>query len=128
MDLNKVFLIGRACQKPELKEFNTGSKVVKFSLATNFSWSNKSTGEKKQLTEYHNIVIWGQLATIAAKYINKGSKIHVDGKIQTQKWEQDGVMRNRAEIVVDSFILLDSKNANTNKESADEAPQSDPVF
>ena len=106
--VNKVFLIGRTGKDPEVKEVN-GTTVAKFSLATSENWKDKD-GNKKEATEWHNIVIWGKLCEVVRKYVKKGDLLYVEGKIKAEKWEKDGVSRYTTNIVVDQLTMLGSKS------------------
>lgn len=109
MSLNRVQLIGNLTRDPELRQIPGGQTVASFSIATNFSWTD-SSGQKQDKAEYHNIVAWRKLAEIIGQYLRKGSKIFVEGRLQTREWEgEDGVKRYRTEIVADNMIMLDRK-------------------
>lgn len=104
MYLNKVYLIGNLTKDPELKSLPTGTKVTQFSLATNSSYKDAS-GNKKETTEYHNIVVFGRQAETAAQYLKKGQSTLVEGRIQTRSWDDknDGSKKYRTEIIADSI-------------------------
>lgn len=109
MSLNKVQLIGNITRDPELKQVPGGQAVVSFGIATNFTWTD-SSGQKQNKVEFHNIVAWRKLAEIIAQYMKKGSKIYIEGRLQTRDWEgEDGVKRYRTEITADNMIMLDSR-------------------
>lgn len=109
MSLNKVQLIGNLTRDPELKQIPGGQVVVSFGLATNFTWKDQS-GEKQSKAEFHNIVAWRKLAEICGQYLKKGSKVYIEGRLQTRDWEgEDGVKRYRTEITADNMIMLDSR-------------------
>lgn len=109
MSLNRVQLIGNLTRDPELRQVPGGQTVASFSIATNFSWTDAS-GQKQDKPEFHNIVAWRKLAEIIGQYLRKGSKIFVEGRLQTREWEgEDGVKRYRTEIVADNMIMLDRK-------------------
>ncbi len=111
MDLNKVMIIGRLTRDPELRSLPSGRSVASFSVATNRTWSDQN-GQKQKQVEYHNIVVWSKLAEIASQYLRKGSRVYVEGRLQTREWTaQDGSKKSRTEIVSDSFIMLDSAGA-----------------
>jgi len=103
--MNKATLIGRVGKDPESRNLREDEKVVSFSLATEESWRDKQTGERKSKTEWHNIVIFNQgLGKIASQYVTKGSRICVEGKITTRKWkDRDDNDRYTTEIVLDKF-------------------------
>ena len=109
MSLNKVQLIGNLTRDPEMKQLPGGAVVTSFGLATNFSWTNQD-GEKQDKTEFHNITAWRKLAEICEEYLRKGSKVYIEGRLQTRDWEaEDGTKRYRTEIVADNMIMLDKK-------------------
>lgn len=109
MDLNKAMIIGRLTRDPEVKSTPNGQNVASFSLATNFTWTDQS-GQRQEKGEFHNIVAWRKLADICGQYLKKGSKIYIEGRLQTRDWTgQDGVKRYRTEIIADNMIMLDSK-------------------
>ncbi len=107
--LNRAQIIGNLTRDPELRQTPNGAAVCSFSIATNSRWKD-SNGEWQDRPEFHNVVCWGKLAEIAAQYAKKGTKVYVDGRIQTRDWTgDDGVKRYRTEIVAENFILLDSR-------------------
>ncbi len=109
MDLNRATIVGRLTRDPEVRTTPSGINVTSFGVATNFIWTDP-TGTRKQSVEYHNVVAWRKLGEIVAQYLHKGSRVLVEGRLQTRTWEgQDGVRRNRTEIVADNLIMLDSK-------------------
>jgi single-strand DNA-binding protein len=111
MDLNKAMIIGRLTRDPEVKSTPNGQNVTSFSLATNLTWTDQS-GQRQERGEFHNIVAWRKLADICGQYLKKGSKIYIEGRLQTRDWTgQDGVKRYRTEIVADNMIMLDSKGS-----------------
>jgi single-strand DNA-binding protein len=123
MDLNKATIIGRLTADPESRTTPTGQTVVSFSLATNLVWKD-SNGEKKEKTEFHNIVAWRKLAEIISQYLKKGSRIYLEGRLQTRSWEdQNGVKKYRTEIIADNMIMLDNKSNNTSGTSNPSAPE-----
>jgi single-strand DNA-binding protein len=110
MDLNKVMLIGRVTQDPEVRTTSGGQTVVNFSLVTNRSWKNDE-GEKQEQPEFHNIVAWRGLAEVIGKYAPKGKQLYIEGRLQTRNWEgKDGVKRYTTEIVASDMILLGGGN------------------
>ncbi len=109
MSLNRVQLIGNLTRDPELRQVPGGQTVASFSIATNFSWTDQS-GQRQDKAEYHNVTAWRKLAEIVGQYLRKGSKVFVEGRLQTREWEgEDGVKRYRTEIVADNMIMLDRK-------------------
>lgn len=109
--VNKVILIGNLGKDPDLREFPSGGCIATTALATSESWKDKQTGEMKENTEWHNLVFNDKLAEIAAKYLKKGSKIYVEGKLHTRSWEKDGVKRYVTDIRVRDMRMLDGKPA-----------------
>jgi single-strand DNA-binding protein len=100
MYLNKVILVGRLVTDPELRATPNGQSVCSFRLATNRVWTDKKTGERKEKTEYHNIVLWRRLAEIAHQFLKKGSLVLIEGRLQTRSWQDpSGITRTRTEIV-----------------------------
>jgi single-strand DNA-binding protein len=111
MDLNKAMIIGRLTRDPEVRTTPQGATVCSFSVATNYTYSTQS-GEKQGQVEYHNVVAWRKIGEIAGQYLKKGSRVYVEGRIQTRSWDgNDGQKKNRIEIVLDNMIMLDSKGA-----------------
>jgi single-strand DNA-binding protein len=117
--VNKVILVGNAGRDPELKSLPSGQAVANFSLATSRRWKDKS-GEKQEQTEWHNVVAFGRTAEVIAQYVGKGSKLYVEGRLQTRSWDdkQSGEKRYRTEIVADSVQFLGGKGER--QESASE--------
>ncbi|MFA5872269.1 MAG: single-stranded DNA-binding protein [Parcubacteria group bacterium] len=111
MDLNKVMLIGNITRDPELRTTPTGQSVASFSIATNRVWKDNNTGERKEAADFHNIVAWGKLAEICGQYLRKGSKIYLEGRLQTRSWQdQSGNKKYITEIVAENMIMLDRKS------------------
>tara|TARA_Y100001970_G_scaffold200575_1_gene243999 strand:+ start:854 stop:1288 length:435 start_codon:yes stop_codon:yes gene_type:complete len=109
--INKVILVGNLGQDPEVKYTAGGAAVTTLSLATSDSWKDKDTGTEQERTEWHRVVLWRRLAEIAGEYLKKGSKIYIEGQLQTRKWEQDGQTRYTTEIVARDMQFLDSKGS-----------------
>ena len=108
MSLNKVFLIGNLTRDPESRTTPSGQMVCSFAVATNRAWTNQQTGERQEKAEFHNIVAWGKLADIVSKYLARGRRVYLEGRLQTRDWQgQDGVKRYRTEIVAENVIMLD---------------------
>ena len=103
--VNKVILVGNLGKDPEIRRLNSGDPVVNFSLATSETWRDKNSGERKEKTEWHNIVIFNDnLAKVAEQYLKKGMKVYVEGQLQTRKWQdQSGQDRYTTEIVLQKF-------------------------
>lgn len=123
--LNKVILIGNLGRDPELSYTTAGVAVAKFSIATSERWKDDS-GAMQERTEWHNIVVWRKLAEICGQYLKKGSKVYIEGKLQTRSWDDKntGVKRTSTEVVVNDLIMLDSRQANGGGQiqAADEEP------
>ena len=108
--LNKVLIIGNLGADPEIKYTQAGSPVANLSVATSERWKDKNTGEQKEQVEWHRVVIFGRLAESAEQYLKKGSKIFVEGKLQTRDWEDsEGKKRYTTEVVAREMTMLDSK-------------------
>lgn len=109
--LNRVMIIGNLGQAPEVRFMPNGSAVANFTIATSESWKDKQTGEQKEKTEWHRIVMYQRLAEIAGEYLQKGSKVYVEGKLQTRKWtNQQGADQYTTEIVANEMQMLDSRS------------------
>ena len=106
--VNKVILVGNLGKDPEVKVLESGQMVANFSLATSESYKDKN-GQKVEATEWHNCVAWGKQAEIIEKYLKKGSKLFIDGKIKTRSYDKDGQTRYATDIQVINFQMLDSK-------------------
>jgi single-strand DNA-binding protein len=129
--VNKVILIGNLGRDPEVRRLNSGDSVVSFSVATTDSWRDKATGERKERTEWHNVVIYNEnLGKIAEQYCKKGSKIYLEGQLQTREYtDRDGNQRKTTEVVLQRFrgelTLLDSRGGTRSEapEERGEAPE-----
>lgn len=125
MDLNKAMIIGRLTRDPEVRTTPTGTTVANFSVATNFKWKDAS-GNQQDQTEYHDIVAWRKLAEIIGQYVKKGSKIYIEGRLQTRSWDdQQGNKKYRTEIIADNMIMLDTKGGAMGGPSATPFPSGD---
>lgn len=110
--VNKVILLGRLGKDPEIVDFAEGVKKAAFSLATNEVYYDKKTSEKKEITDWHNVVMWRRQAEVAEKYLNKGDLVYIEGKVRSRSYEdKEGVTKYITEIVVDSFQMLGGKGA-----------------
>ena len=123
--INKVILVGNLGAKPEVKYASNGNAISNLSVATSESWTDKSTGQKQERTEWHRVSLFGKLAEIAGQYLDKGSKVYVEGKLQTRKWQdQSGQDRYTTEVVVSGFNgtlqMLDRRD-----DSSSSAPSED---
>ncbi len=114
--VNKVILVGNLGKDPEVRRMTSGDPVVNLSIATSESWRDKASGEKKEKTEWHRVVIFNKnLAEVAEKYLRKGAKVYVEGQLQTRKWtDKDGAEKYSTEVVLQNFrgelTMLDSRN------------------
>ena len=118
--LNKVLLIGRLGADPEIKQMVNGKNVARISLATSNTWKDKNTGEKKEKTEWHRVVIFNEgLVNVVQQYVKKGTQVYIEGQLTTRKWkdEKSGLDRYSTEVVLQgfnsSFKILSSKNSQT---------------
>ena len=114
--VNKVILVGNLGKAPEVRRMTSGDPVVNLSVATSESWRDKASGERKEKTEWHRVVIFNKnLAEVAEKYLRKGSKVYVEGQLQTRKWtDKDGAEKYSTEVVLQNFrgelTMLDGRN------------------
>ena len=121
--VNKVILVGRLGKDPEVRNLENGVNVANFTMATSETYKDKTTGERKEITEWHNIVLWRGLADVASKYLHKGDMVYIEGKLRTRSWEKEGVTRYTTEIVGDNMTMLGTKPSGGNSEHSS-APRS----
>lgn len=120
MDLNKVMIIGRLTRDPESRATPQGAAVASFSVATNLVWTDQQ-GQKQEKVEFHNIVAWRKLAEICNQFLKKGSRVFIEGRLQTRSWnDPSGVTKYRTEIIAENMIMLD-------RQSSAGAPSSNPA-
>ena len=125
--VNKVILVGNLGRDPESRSFQNGGKVVNLRIATSESWKDKSSGERKEKTEWHSVAIFNEgLANVAERFLRKGSKVYIEGALQTRKWQdQAGADKYSTEIVLQGFnsvlTMLDGPNGGQGGQSADNA-------
>jgi len=125
--INKVILVGNLGKDPEVRYLEGGTAVANFPIATSETFKDKTSGERKTNTEWHNIVVWRGLAEIAEKYLKKGSQIYLEGKLRTRQWQdKDGNNRYTTEIVADNLQMLGRKDDNSSP-SASVAPVNTPA-
>ena len=118
--VNKVILVGNLGQKPEMRYTATQTAVANLSIATTESWKDKESGENRDKTEWHRVVFFGSLAEIAEKYLDKGSSVYVEGKIQTRKWQdKDGNDRFTTEVLGNQLTMLGSKSPSDSSNQTD---------
>lgn len=121
--VNKVILIGNLGADPEMRYLPNGDPVATLRLATTDTWKDKQTGEKKEATEWHRVVLWRKLGEIAGQYLKKGAQVYIEGSLKTRKWQdKEGVDRYTTEIVGDTMKMLGSRPA-----GGDSAPASRPT-
>lgn len=129
MDLNRVTLIGRLTQDPEVRTTPSGQSVTNLKVVTNRMWTGQD-GTKQERAEFHSCVLWGKLADVAGQYLTKGQKVYVEGRLETRDWTgQDGVKRYRTEIICENMIMLGGPRgsgpaASSSNEPAYEPPRS----
>lgn len=128
--VNKVILVGNLGADPEVRHLENGVTVANFNLATTEYFRDKVTGERREQTEWHRVVVWRGLADVVEKYVRKGSKLYVEGKLRTRKWEKDGIERYTTEIMADTLNMLDRPTGDAPPAGARPAtsqPQADPA-
>ena len=128
--INKVILVGNLGAKPEVKYASNGNAISNLSVATSESWTDKSTGQKQERTEWHRVSLFGKLAEIAGQYLDKGSKVYIEGKLQTRKWQdQNGQDRYTTEVVVSGFNgtlqMLDRRDDSSSSPPSEDATAND---
>lgn len=122
--VNKVILVGNVGKDPEVRSGQDGSKIVNFSLATSETWNDRASGERKERTEWHRVVVFNdRIGDVVEKYVRKGSKVYVEGALQTRKWtDQSGQEKYTTEVVISRFrgelTLLDSRNSGAGGDDA----------
>ncbi len=134
MNLNKAMVIGNLTRDPETRTTPQGTNVTSFSVATNYVW-NDANGSRQEKVEYHNIVAWRKLGEICAQYLTKGSKVYIEGRLQTRSWDdQQGNKKYRTEIIAENMIMLDRPGNNqtyntppAKNNSADDFSQPEPA-
>mgnify|MGYP005843584349 CR=1 FL=1 len=110
--INKAIIVGNLGNDPEMRTTQSGSAVCNLSVATSEQWTDKQTGEKRENTEWHRVVLFGKLGEIAGEYLRKGSKVYLEGRVQTRKWQdREGRDRYTTEIVANDMQMLDSRSA-----------------
>ena len=111
MSVNKVIIIGFCGRDPEIRYMPNGDQLTNISVATTESWTDKSTGEKKELTEWHRITFYRKLAEIAGQYLKKGAQVYVEGRLKTRKYtDKNGIERYQTEIIADQMQMLGQKH------------------
>lgn len=117
--VNKVILIGNLGKDPEVRHLESGVMVANFPLATTESYRDRNTGEKRQVTEWHNVVLWRGLAEISEKYLKKGNQVYIEGKLRTRSWQdQEGNTRYTTEVIADNMTMLGGRPPEASTESS----------
>jgi single-strand DNA-binding protein len=125
--VNKVILVGNLGQDPEMRSFANGDAVCNLRLATSETWKDKNTGEQQEKTEWHTVVGFRRLGEIMGQYLKKGSKVYIEGKLRTRKWQdKQGQDRYTTEIVADEMQMLDSRGGSADFQPQQRAPQGRP--
>ena len=125
--VNKVILVGNVGNDPEVRYMPNGNAVANVSVATSDSWKDRNTGDQQERTEWHRVVFFNRLAEIVEQYVKKGTKLYLEGRLQTRSWEQDGAKRYSTEIVANEMQMLDSRGAGgVNQELGDQPPPAAP--
>lgn len=125
--VNKVIIVGNLGQDPETRYMPNGDAVTNISVATSEVWKDKNTGEKQELTEWHRVVFFRKLAEIAGEYLRKGSKVYIEGRLQTRKWKgEDGGNKYTTEIIANEMQMLDSRGDTQGNQEQPAATQSNP--
>jgi single-strand DNA-binding protein len=126
--VNKVILVGNLGQKPEMRYTQTNIAIANLSIATSESWKDKDSGEQREKTEWHRVILFGKLAEIAEQYLDKGSQVYIEGKLQTRKWQdKEGVDRYTTEILGNAMNMLGGRQSSGDGGAYDQsqsAPQS----
>jgi single-strand DNA-binding protein len=127
--INKVILVGNLGADPESRAMPSGSSVTNFRIATSESWKDKNTGDKQERTEWHNISTFGKLAEICAEYLRKGSKVYIEGKLRTRKWQdKDGNDRYSTEVIANEMQMLGGKGERQTTAAPPPAPANGEPF
>ena len=123
--INKVILVGNLGQDPEIKYTAGGAAVTTLNIATSDSWKDKDSGMDQERTEWHRVVLWRRLAEVAGEYLKKGSKVYIEGQLQTRKWEQEGQTRYTTEIIARDMQFLDSRGSSNNESTQKSSEMND---
>jgi single-strand DNA-binding protein len=121
--VNKVILVGRLGKEPEVRNLENGVSVANFTVATSEVYRDKTTGEKKEITDWHNVVLWRGLAEVAQKYLHKGDLIYIEGKLKTRSWEKDGITRYATEVVADNMTMLSTRGGSSSSSGEPATPK-----
>jgi len=121
--VNKVILVGNLGKDPEVRHLESGVAVASFTLATSETYKDRNSGERKTLTEWHNIVLWRGLAEVAEKYLHKGDQIYLEGRLRSRSWEAESGTRYITEIVGDNMVMLGGRKPSDQDSSPSPSPQ-----
>lgn len=125
--VNRVILVGRLGKDPDVRNLEGGVMVANFTLATSETYRDRNSGDRKEVTEWHNIVLWRGLAEIAQKYLHKGDMVYIEGKLRTRSWEKDGVTRYSTEVVADNLTMLSSRGSSNAPQAENATSQAENV-
>ncbi len=118
MNLNKAELIGNLVADPAVKALPSGQSVAVFRVATSYAWRDSKTKEKKENTEFHPIIAWGKLGEVVGKYLKKGDRVFIEGRLRTRNWDgKDGIKRSKTEIIAQNLIMLGGAKAKPESEA-----------
>ncbi|WP_255647417.1 single-stranded DNA-binding protein [Fulvivirga sedimenti] len=120
--VNKVILVGRLGKDPEVRHLESGAAVANFPIATSETYKDRNTGERREQTEWHNIVVWRGLADVAERYLHKGDLVYIEGKLRTRSWEKEGITRYTTEVVADNMTMLGGRTS-----ESDNTPYAEPT-
>lgn len=115
--VNKVIIVGNLGRDPEVRHLESGVAVANFPVATSETYRDRNSGERREQTEWHNVVLWRGLAEVAEKYLHKGDMVYIEGKLRTRSWEKDGVTRYTTEVVGDNMTMLGSRSSGDSSSS-----------
>jgi len=116
--VNKVILIGNLGKDPEVRHLENGASVANFSIATSEVYTDKNTGQKVENTDWHDVVVWRGLAGVVEKYVHKGTKVYIEGKLKKRSWvDKENITRYTTEVIADQLTILSAKQDSTNKEN-----------
>jgi single-strand DNA-binding protein len=124
--VNKVILVGNLGRDPEVRHLESGAAVANFPVATSETYKDRNTGEKKTITEWHNVVLWRGLADVAERFLKKGDQVYVEGKLRTRQWEdKDGNTRYTTEVIGDNMTMLGSRQRSDEGYAPQASPQAE---
>lgn len=122
--VNKVIVLGNLGRDPEVRYSAEGNAMCNLSLATSYSWRDRNTGERREQTEWHRVVMFGRLAEVAGEYLNKGQSVYIEGRLQTRKWtDNNGIERYTTEIVAEQMQMLGSRSDNAQTQQPQQQQQ-----